>query len=74
MSDFFFFAKTFVLTVVVVVIMQIEIGQRSIESHALSWIHTSPVVAPLNGAAKGAAKLLRDTYESIQKKIKNPFR
>lgn len=74
MSDIFFFVKTFVLTVAIIVLMQIEVGQRSIESHALSWIHTSPIIAPLNGAAKGASKLIRDTYDSIQKKIKNPFR
>ncbi len=74
MSDILFFLKTFALTLAVVLVMQIEVGQRSIESHALAWVHTSPAVAPLNSAAKGAARLLRDGYDSLKKNLKNPFR
>ncbi len=73
MSDLFFFIKTLVLTLALVTLMQIEVGQRSIESHALAWVHTSPMVAPLNSAAKGAAKLIRESYDSLQKNFKNPF-
>ncbi len=74
MSDILFFARTAVLTIAVVMVMQIEVGQRTIESHALSWIHASPVVAPLNAAAKGATRLIRESSESLRKNFKNPFR
>ena len=35
MMDFFFFVKTFILTVAIVLVMQIQVGDRSFESHAM---------------------------------------
>jgi len=70
MMDFLFFVKTFILTVAAVVVMQIEVGGKSVESHAMSWVQSSAVVAPLNGVAKGAAKMARDLTATISAKIK----
>lgn len=69
--DFLFFVKTFLLTVAVVVMMQIKVSEKSIESHAMSWVQSSAVVAPLNGVAKGAAKMARDLTAMISAKIKS---
>lgn len=71
MMDFLFFVKTFLLTVAVVVMMQIKVSDKSIESHAMSWVQSSAVVAPLNGVAKGAAKMARDLTAMISAKIKS---
>lgn len=71
MMDFLFFVKTFLLTVAVVVMMQIKVSEKSIESHAMSWVQSSAVVAPLNGVAKGAAKMARDLTAMISAKIKS---
>jgi hypothetical protein len=70
MMDFLFFVKTFILTVVAVVVMQIQIGGKSVESHAMNWVQSSAIVAPLNGVAKGAAKMARDLTTTISAKIK----
>lgn len=74
MSDILFLVRTFVLTVAVVMVMQINVGERTIENHALAWVQTSPVVAPLNHVAKGAAKLVKDAVATVKQNIKNPFR
>ncbi len=74
MSDIFFFLKTLILTVAVVLVMQVQVGERTIENHALGWVQSSPIAAELNAVAKGAAKLIKETADSIQKKFKDPFR
>ncbi len=70
MMDFLFFVKTFVLTVAVVVVMQIQVGEKSLETHAMSWVQSSTVAQPLNNVAKGAAKLARDVTQTISSKVK----
>jgi uncharacterized metal-binding protein len=70
MMDFLFFVKTFFLTVAVVVLMQVNIGEKSLESHAMTFVQSSAIVAPLNGVAKGAAKLARDITQTVSSKIK----
>lgn len=67
MSELFFCVKTFVLTVAIVLAMQIEIGERTIESHAMIWMHTSAVTAPLNSVARGAAKMFDDLKLKIRR-------
>jgi hypothetical protein len=65
MMDVYFFIKSFLLTIAIVLVMQIHVGERTLESHAMSWVQSSYVVAPLNGVAKGAAKMARDLTETI---------
>ncbi len=63
MRDLIFLVKAILLTTIIVLILQIQVGQRTLETHALIWIHTSPLIAPLNTVAQGAAKLYRDNFE-----------
>lgn len=70
MRDLFFVLKTFILTVAVILAMQVQLGERTIESHAQQWIESSAVVAPLNAVAKGAAKMIRDARVRIENKFR----
>lgn len=70
MMDFMFFVKTFALTVAIVLGMQIHVGERSIETHAMSFVQSSTVVAPLNQVARGAAKLVRDITQTVSIQVK----
>lgn len=65
MMDIVFFLKTFLLTIAIVLVMQIQVGEKSIETHAMNFVQSSVVVAPLNGVAKGAAKMARDLTQTI---------
>ena len=65
MSDFVFFLKLFGLTLVLVLAMQIQVGEISIEEHAMSWVQSSTITSPLNGVAHGGAKLFRDASSRI---------
>lgn len=70
--DFLFFIKTLFLTVALVLIMQIRVGDHTIEAHALSWVKTSAVVSPLNHVARGGAKLLRDLTQRLSNGMNSP--
>lgn len=70
MMDFFFFVKTFFLTIFLVLAMQIQVGPTTIENHAMSFVQSSAIVAPLNSVARGAAKLARDTTQAISARVK----
>lgn len=70
MTDVMFFVKSFILTVALVLVMQINLGERSLETHAMSFVQSSAVVAPLNMVAKGAAKMVRDLTQTISISVK----
>ena len=70
MMDFLFFIKTFLLTVAIVVMMQIHVGDRSLENHAMSFVQSSAIVAPLNNVARGAAKFIRDITQTVSSRMK----
>ncbi len=69
MSEFFFFVKSLVLTLVMVLVMQIQVGERTLESHAMGWVQTSALVAPIQSAAHGGAKMLRDGIAKLEAAI-----
>ncbi len=71
MMDFLFFVKTFFLTIAIVLLMQIQVGSHTIEAHALSFMHSSAIAAPLNTVARGAAKLVRDLTQTISARVKS---
>ena len=71
MSEFIFFVKTFVLTIAIVLVMQIQVGERSLEVHAMSWVQSSAITTPLNGVKRGAAKMVHDLSHRISETIHN---
>lgn len=77
MMDLFFFLKTLMVTALVILALQLQVGQRSLEQHAMMFVNSSSFTAPLNQAAKGGAKLIRESVAAIHSKIsskesKNP--
>ncbi|MGE4133197.1 MAG: hypothetical protein AB7F86_16260 [Bdellovibrionales bacterium] len=70
MSDVLFFLRILVFTIGLVLLMQIQVGDHSIEQRAQAWVRSSNVVEPLNGVAKGASKLLHEAKQKIKQKIR----
>lgn len=56
MGEVMFVLKTFFASVLVVLLMQVKINSRTIENHALVWLHESAVTLYLQQVALGAAK------------------
>jgi hypothetical protein len=64
-GDLFFVIKSFLFTIVVVVLLQIRIGSMTLENHALKWIHNSSVVENLQGVAAGAVKAAHEATHKL---------
>jgi hypothetical protein len=64
-----FFFKTFAIGLAVILLMQLKVGDYTIEAHAMTFVHSSAVVQPLRAVASGGAKVLRDTDKWVREKI-----
>ncbi|MBX3017036.1 MAG: hypothetical protein KF767_04035 [Bdellovibrionaceae bacterium] len=58
-----FVVKSIVATVVIVMLMQIEFGGRTLESRAERWLTTSMVTEQLRQVAGGAIKITSDLWK-----------
>jgi|FLYM01.1.fsa_nt_gi hypothetical protein len=72
MMDLYFFVKTFILTVALVVLLQLKIGSHSLEEQATMLFRGSLIATPLNAIAQGGAQFTRDMISGIQEKIDGP--
>ena len=70
MLDFFFFLKTFILTLAVVLMLQIEVGNKTVETHVHDWMVGSIAAGFLGHAAHGGAHFLKDATFKMTQKIK----
>lgn len=66
MADFFFVVKTFLLTIALVVVMQIRVGEYTIEDRAQAWIHESEIHHTLGRVAVGAVAVMKDGVDYVQ--------
>ena len=70
MKEVLFCLKTFILTVAIVLVMQVQVGERTLEHHAMSWICRAMVEldfivsADRNGAPRSAS--LRTDWQHPQ--------
>ncbi len=65
MTDFWYVVKVFALTIVIVLFMQLEIGNESLEYHAMSWVQNSAVTGPLHTVAHNAGVLTHNVAEWV---------
>ena len=65
MGDLIFILKSFLLTGIVVVLLQVKIGDRTFEERAMIWIQTSSMVRPLHDVASGGVEMIGDIWKSF---------
>ena len=71
MIDLYFFLKCLVMTVVLILLLQIKIGDRTLEDKALIYFRGSEFSEPLDKIAKGGAKVVQSSLRSLKSKIKS---
>ena len=69
MSEMFFVIKVFLFTLVVMAMMQIKIGDQSVEERSQNWLHSSSLVHSLNSVSNGASKAMTDAYHYVEAKL-----
>lgn len=69
MFNFVFLLKTFLLTFVILICMQVRVGEFTLEQRAMFFVHDSPVVEPLREVAEGSTRAVRNWLRAISQKI-----
>lgn len=69
MDEVKFVLKAFAAAVAIVFVMQIQVGNESLETKADFWIHTSSVPRYLQGVADGAVKALKTASKAASEMI-----
>jgi hypothetical protein len=59
MGDFFFVVKCLVITVALVFLMQIKVGDKTLEQHSMTWLHQSTAAENLRLIASGAIRAFK---------------
>lgn len=59
------FLQTLFFTLIVIVLLQIKIGESTLEQKTIQWYRTSNLVAPIQEVANGGAKLVRDIVNKV---------
>jgi diacylglycerol kinase len=60
MFSFLSLVKTLLMTALIIFVMQYEIRNQTIESHALNWLRHSETAHYLRNVAKGGVKAAKD--------------
>jgi hypothetical protein len=69
MGDIFFVLKSLALTLIVVLLLQLRVGGKTLESHSMNWIHESSAVEILQSVAEGGARLIREGFSNVSELI-----
>lgn len=69
--DFAFFLKTFLLTALAVLLLQIQINKKTVEHHIHDVMENSVAAGFIGNAAHGGALMIKDTAHRITTTIRN---
>lgn len=53
------------MTLVVIVLLQIKIGDSTLEQRTIQWYRTSDLAAPIQQVANGGARIVRDVLNKV---------
>lgn len=66
MEELKFVVKSFVFTMLLVVLMQVKVGGYSIEAHSFHWLRKSTISQYIQSAAAGGAMALRNLGRTVK--------
>ena len=69
MSELKFVLKSFGLAIALTMLMQVQIGQESIETKAEMWVHSSAIGRFLQGVSTGAIKAFKTGSKTVTEMI-----
>lgn len=73
MGDLFFLIKTLIGTFVIVVLLQIKVGNSTVEHYVMDWIHNSEMAEPIQEAAHGGVVFIRESWKKLTAGIDTGF-
>lgn len=73
MSNLMFFVRCLFITAVFIILMQVRVGEITLEEKAMSWMSSSLVIEPIQQVADGAVKIIRDSIRKVSSGFKTNF-
>lgn len=74
MFDFFFFVKSILVAILLVALLQIKVGDSTLETRTTNFIQASGVIMPLQSVADGGVKAFRDSVNWVAREINTRWR
>lgn len=65
MSELFFVIKSFIISIVLIMFLQVKLGNTTVENHTFSWIHGSAIGKHLAKVAEGGTLVIKNGITSI---------
>lgn len=65
MSEFIFVMKSFVLSVCLMLVLQVEIADTTIENHVFKWVHASSIGKHLTRVAEGGVLVVTNGFKYL---------
>lgn len=69
MSELFFVVKSLFLTVILVVAMQVKVGEASLEQYSQHWLQKSSVSIYIQSVAAGGALALKNLFFNVKSSV-----
>ena len=73
MSDIVYVLKIMAITCGLIIVMQIRVGEVTLEEHATEWIHTAAPVMLLREIAEGGLSAAHDGWVKMSSSIKTKY-
>ena len=73
MGDLFFITRIFILTCIAVVLLQIKVGDKTLEQRSLDWVATSEAGHYLQEVSDGTIKFLYQGWSKLTEKFSDNF-
>ncbi len=73
MSDIFFVIRMSVITFGVVLFMQVQVNERTIEEHSLAWLRSSSLISELQEVADGAISAGKSLVATVGRHFNKDF-
>lgn len=69
MSEFFFVLKTLIFSLAILFVLQMRMGDRTLEERSENWIYRSAVGIELQSVSRGAVKAGEEGWEWFKAKV-----
>jgi uncharacterized membrane protein len=73
MSEVYFVLKAFAVTIVLVFVMQMKVGNSTIEERSLNWMHHSGAIESLRGVADGGVLAVTNGLHYVMQAAENLY-
>lgn len=73
MFNILFFVKSLAIAIIITMLLQIHLGEDTLETHVDSWMRDTVAVELIDEAAQGGIKIIRDGLKKISASLNGKY-